>query len=88
VIPLTPLAVDIDWLALLQVSAATIVAATAIVGLMSLANWCLVPEPDSDRAALPRRLAGYALIAAIGLIIAAGLYLITHEHVARLLGLT
>jgi hypothetical protein len=92
--------VTINWLALLQVTVVTIVGATAVVGLMSLANWLLgtapgePDEPGEDAghghvAARTRlhRVAGYATIGVVAAIIAGGLYLIVHQHVARLLGL-
>ncbi|MDR0990791.1 MAG: hypothetical protein LBL92_05480 [Propionibacteriaceae bacterium] len=76
----------IDWIALLQVAIVTIVAAVAIVGLMSLANWLLGPVGAESPPSAGRRLTGQVLIVVMALIILGGLYLIVHEHVARLLG--
>jgi hypothetical protein len=81
---------NVEWMALLQVTLATIASAVAVVGLMSLANWCLTPAHETyelDTIPLPRRLAGYAAIGLMGLIILAALVLIAKDHVARLLGL-
>ena len=76
----------IDWLALLQVSLTTIIVAVSVCGLMALANWLLVPAGEATVVPLARRVAGYALIGLMGVIVAAGLYLIVHKHVERLLG--
>jgi hypothetical protein len=75
-------------MALLKVAAATIVIAVAVVGLMSLANWCLVPVGDAERPTPVRRVLGTVLIGVMAVIIAVGIWFITHDHVARLLGLS
>jgi hypothetical protein len=68
--------VHVDWLALFKVSAVTIGAAVAIVGLMCLANWFLTPPDEAETAPRGRRLAGGFLIGVMGLIIIGGLVLI------------
>jgi cytochrome bd-type quinol oxidase subunit 2 len=78
----------IDWLALLQVAVVTIVGAVAVAALLSLANWLLTPNGEAEQSSLPRRVAGYAVITVMGGLIFAALYLMAHEHVARLLGLS
>jgi hypothetical protein len=72
---LTLLDVTVNWLALLEVTIVTIVGAVAIVGLMSLANWLLTPDGDGT-AILSRRVAGYAIVGVMGLIVLGGLYLL------------
>jgi cytochrome bd-type quinol oxidase subunit 2 len=79
--------VNVEWMALFQVAVVTIAGAVAVVGLMSAANWLLLADDDGGHAPLGRRLAGYALIALMALLIAAGIWLIVHKHVSRLLGL-
>jgi hypothetical protein len=77
----------IDWMALLQVSAVTIVGAVVIAALLSLANWLLAPLGEAERPTPGRRAAGYAVMALMVGLVGAALYLIAHQHVARLLGL-
>ncbi|MDR0416311.1 MAG: hypothetical protein LBH76_03150 [Propionibacteriaceae bacterium] len=66
----------IDWLALLRVAGVTVSGAVAIVGLMSLANWFLTPVGDAETATTRRRVAGYAVVAVMALIVACGIALI------------
>ncbi|MDR1387479.1 MAG: hypothetical protein LBJ44_07845 [Propionibacteriaceae bacterium] len=66
----------IDWWALVQVSVVTIVGAMAIVSLMSLANWLLVPPDGASQAVGWRRFSGYGVIGLMGLIVAFGIYLL------------
>jgi len=79
----------INWLALIQVAIATIVVAVTIGSLMSFANRMLMAGEgkEGQTASFGNRLAGYATIGLIGAIIAAGLYLLVHKHIANLFGL-
>jgi len=74
-------------MALVQVTIATITVAVAVCALLSLANWLLVPAHEDEVVPRGRRCLGYVLIGLMALIILAGLYLIVHHHVERLLGL-
>jgi len=66
----------IDWLALLQVTIVTIVAAVGISALMSLSNWALTPAEGLERPTRPRMVLGFAGIAMMVLIVLGGLYLL------------
>jgi hypothetical protein len=69
--------VTINWGALALVAVATVVAAVSIVGLFSLGVAAVTAHPRS-RAGAPglTLVAGYACIAAAGLVAVYGLYLI------------
>ena len=66
----------VNWLALLQVSIVTIVAAVIISTLMSLSNWYLTPVGSAESPTPVRRGIGIALLGAMGLVILFGLYLL------------
>jgi len=68
----------INWAALGTVAAVTILTAVAIAGLMSAANWILSgPENTAEEPVIStvRKVAGYAIMAVIGLIVLFGIYL-------------
>ncbi|MDR0415968.1 MAG: hypothetical protein LBH76_01365 [Propionibacteriaceae bacterium] len=49
---------NVDWLALLNVSLVTVGGAVVVVAMMTLANWCLTPVGDAETAVGRRRVAG------------------------------
>ena len=68
----------INWAALGTVAAVTILTAVAIAALMSAANWILSgPDSTTDDAVIStaRKVAGYAIMVVIGLIVLFGIYL-------------
>jgi hypothetical protein len=67
---------NIDWLALLNVSLVTIIGAVAIVGLLCFANWLLTPAGEAESVPGFRRVAGYGLIGVMGLLVIAGIALL------------
>ncbi|MDR2895934.1 MAG: hypothetical protein LBV30_04725 [Propionibacteriaceae bacterium] len=73
---LMPLAISIDWWALLQVAVVTVVASAAIATLMSLANWFFTPRGEADKPSRPREVAGSIMIGLTALIVLYGLYLL------------
>ncbi|MDR1264657.1 MAG: hypothetical protein LBK42_03595 [Propionibacteriaceae bacterium] len=78
----------LDWMALLQVSLVTIIGSVMIAALLSLANWLLAPLGEAEQPTPIRRVAGYTVMALMVELVGAALYLIAHQHVARLLGLS
>ncbi len=69
------LGISIDWLALLQVTIVTIVAAAAIATLVSLSNWAFTPAGGAEQPTRSRKVLGIVFLGLVGLIILFGLYL-------------
>ena len=66
---------DIDWMALLQVSLVTVIAAVTIATLMALAIHFLSPVEGASQATTQRSAIGIGLIVLITLVVLFGIYL-------------